>query len=259
MKTILASKLGLNLLMFLLISERLVCYGAEPTNQLPSDEALYNEANPQMIWGAKTNFLRGQANGGPLQAVMRSGIDVSNGIIVLSGHPSHVMHPARFCLENCLGPLYFTPTYDHGVAIVPVDPKNMIHTYLPPFNERFDIAMTNATGEPVPKTPLGRNLGKPSSLKPNTPWGPQLMDKYKLFSFTGPKDVLPMSFSDDTQGTPGDDNLDPTKYFKITKNGLYKLTITQRLFIMDTNRNSYVRAIELPPVTVPVRVENDAN
>jgi hypothetical protein len=50
-------------------------------------------------------------------------------------------------------------------------------------------------------------------------------------------------------------DLDPTKYFKITKQGLYKLTVTQRLYVMDTN--TYLKAITLPPVSVKVRVEND--
>jgi hypothetical protein len=256
MKTKLVNRLEFGFLMFLLMVGRLSCNGDEPTNQMPSDEVRYNEANPKMIWGDTTNFLRGQFNGGPLQTlqtVMRSGIDVNGGIIILSGHPLEAAHPAQFCIEDCLGPLFYTPTYDHGVPGIPVDPTNVIYCLLPPLNERFDITMTNSDGAPVLKTPEGRRLGKPVSLKSYTEWSPH--SAYKQLNFLGPKEVLPMAFSDISQATPGMNDLDLTKYFKIRKKGYYKLTITQRLYVMDTN--TYLKAVTLPPVTVPVRVEND--
>jgi hypothetical protein len=254
MKTKLFNGPVFSLFTIFLMFGKSVCNGAEPTNQIPSDEVRYNEANLKMIWGDTTNFLRGQFNGGPLQTVMRSGIDVNNGIIVLSGQPLGVVHPARLCIEDCLGPLFYTPTNDQGIPITPVDPTNVIWGLLPPFNERFNMAMTNLDGVPVPKTPEGRRFGRPESLKPNTEWYPQYMNVYKKLDLI-PKQVLPMSFSENSKATAGMNDLDPTKYFKITKQGLYKLTVTQRLYVMDTN--TYLKAITLPPVSVNVRVEND--
>ena len=164
MKTKFVNRFEFVLSIFLLMIGRLVGSGAEPTNQMPSEEEIYNEANPKMIWGDTTNFLRGQDNGSPLQTAMRSGINVSDGIIVLTRQPLEVLHPARFCTEDCLGPLFYTPTrYDHGIPVTIVNPTNVVYTLLPPLNERFDMEMTNADGAPVPKTREGRRLGKPAS------------------------------------------------------------------------------------------------
>lgn len=63
-----------------------------------------------------------------------------------------------------------------------------------------------------------------------------------------------MTFSDNSEANPRMSDLDPTRYFRIKQPGLYRLTVTQRIYIVDTN--TYLKAITLPPVTVAVRVEN---
>jgi hypothetical protein len=255
MRPKLVSSFEFSLLSFLLIVGKLVCNGAELTNRIPSDEVRYNEANPQMIWGDATNFLGAEIHGRPLQAALRSGISVSNGIITLSGHPLEVVSPARFCFDHCSGPLFWPATNEgHGYAIH-LDITNYVNGYLPSLNERFDMVMTNADGAPVPKTPEGRRFGRSLSLEPNAMW-PVNSVAHQGFDLL-PRGVLPVPFSEFNQGIPGENDLDPTKYFKVVKRGLYKLTITQRVYIFGTN--NYVKAITLPPVTVPVRVQNDVN
>ena len=234
----------------------MVCDGAELTNQIPSDEMRLNEAYPQMIWGDTTNILGADFYERPLQAALRSGIAVNNGIVALSGHPLEVVSPARFYLDHCSGPLFWPATNDgHGYSIL-VDSTNKLNGCLPSLDERFDMVMTDADGAPMPKTPEGRRLGRTLSLEPNVRWSSRFTIAHQGFILL-PRGILLMPFSEFNQGKPVENNLDPTKYFKISKRGLYKFTITQRIYVFGPN--GYVKAITLPPVTVPVRVENDVN
>jgi hypothetical protein len=224
------------------------CNGTESTNEFPSDEAEYNNANPKVIWGEATNFLRGDHMGGnPVPTSLRSTIDVSNGVIMLSGHPLKVMHPAHLYIENSSA-------------------TNIALACMPPVNERFVLTMTDANGVPVPKTPEGQALGQFSSLKPNTRWidlprvGTGIKGTFGIF----PKQLFQMAFSDKigagisipSQEVAKMFELDPTKYFIIQKPGLYKLAVIPRLYMEDTN--TYLKIITLPPVTMDVLVEKDS-
>jgi hypothetical protein len=237
---------------FLMLGES-VCNCAELTNQMPSDEECYNQANPKMVWGSITNFVRGDPTGKPLQTELRSGINVSNGIIVISGKPLEVVRPVYLCIENCLGPSFFIPTYSQGVPTTRVDSTNVVWAFLPAFNERLVLTLTDTNGAVVPKTSAGMSLGKPPSVKPYTRWFRWGNDGYKLFTLF-PKGVIEIPFpyiGDNVREL----ECDPTKYFDIKMPGFYKLTVIQRLYVVDTN--TYLTTITLPPVTVDVRVEND--
>jgi hypothetical protein len=253
------------MLAVLFLQERPVCRGTESTNQFPSNEVVFERANPKMIWGEATNFLRGDRTGGkPLATSLRSAINVSNGVFVLSGHLLKVVDPAHLYIENCMGPLYRSPTRsDQGVPAFSVAASNVVWAYMPTLNERLALTLTDANGELVPKTPQGQALGQTPSLKPNTRWtdlpraGTTRRGAFAIF----PRQLFEMAFSDkigagiqiQPEETAKMFDFDPTNYFTILKPGLYKLEVIQRLYIEDTNR--YLKAIDLPPVTADVRVD----
>lgn len=165
-------------------------------------------------------------------AALRVGIRSSNGVIVLSGKPAKLVHPASVYLKSVLAPPFWTATNS--------DPNDRVLTFLPPINERFAISMTDATGLPVPKTAEGRSLGQTPSLARSVRsfrW-----DKYGCQCVV----LLPQ---EDYELYP----IDPTKYFMIENTGLYKLTLIQRLYLVDSN--SCLKAINLPVVSIDVNVE----
>jgi hypothetical protein len=119
--------------------------------------------------------------------------------------------------------------------------SNTVITYLPPMDQRVNMTMTDAAGVDVPKTSEGLKLGKKPILKRSAlsfRW-----DKYGCQSIV----LWPKA---DSELYP----IDPAKYFAIERPGLYKLTLVQYMYIVDNN--AYLKAIELPPVTIDVRVEN---
>jgi len=242
----------------------LACRGIE-TNQFPSNEVEYSNANPKMVWGEVTNFFRGDHFGGePLPTALRSAIDVKNGVIVLSGHPLKVVNPVHFYIENLAGPLYSSPTaYVQGVPSFSVSPTNVVLACMPPFDERLALTLTDSNGIPVTKTSEERALNRPSSLKGKTRWtdlpraGTGRRGVFSIF----PRELFQMAFSDKIgAGVKLSDqeaerawDFDPTRYFEIEKPGQYKLTVVQRINIEDTN--TYLKTIALPQVTVDVRVD----
>lgn len=90
--------------LMLILGGLLACRGSELTNRITDDQQRYTISNPKMIWGEVTNFIRGDLSGGSLLTSLRSGIDVSNGIITLSGKPLRLLHPTRLYIENHSGP-----------------------------------------------------------------------------------------------------------------------------------------------------------
>ncbi|MGA3284636.1 MAG: hypothetical protein ABSD57_09295 [Verrucomicrobiota bacterium] len=194
---------------------------AESTNQFPTDEMAYNEANPKMIWGAATNFVTGDISGKAIYTALRAGINISNGMVVLSGNPPELLSKMEIGFENIS--------------------TNFIQAARPKLNEWLTLSMTNTNGVPLPKTAEGMALGQQSSLKTNTFW-----PHWRRYGTSAP--LFDHSVDMFT--------FDPTKYFKIEESGLYKLTVVQRLYVINTN--TYLKTITLPPVTVDVRVEKDA-
>ncbi len=102
--------------------------------------------------------------------------------------------------------------------------------------------MTDANGKAVPKTAEGRDLGQ-KGLPAKVYWS-----HWERYGYHG-VDLLP---HEDCKLYP----LDPTKYFMIEQPGFYKLTLAQRLYVVDTN--TYLKTISLPPVTIDVKVEDGA-
>lgn len=137
---------------------------------------------------------------------------------------------------------------------------NWVFAFMPPVSERFEIAMTDKNGRPVPKTPAGLALGQPPTLKPNTKWFrfarnnhtrfgllPKQVDEVELSDPAGPGVSLTPENVAKTRG------LDPTAYFVLEEPGLYRLTVAQRLYVADTNL--CLKVVTLPPVSVDVRVQ----
>jgi hypothetical protein len=121
------------------------------------------------------------------------------------------------------------------------DPTNRIWTFIPPANECIALSMSDASGGLLPKTAEGLNLGQPPSLDRsarNFQW-----DKYGCECAVLLPDHDFELYS-----------LDPTKYFDIKNPGRYKLTLVQRIYVIDTNAN--LKPVELPPVSVDVEVQN---
>lgn len=194
--------------------------------------------NPKIIWGETTNIMVGNVyvsgNIGHLNLIpasMRAGIGIpdSNGVIVISLH-NKITYPAYRAYE-------LVPT-NSATSNKPID------VFLPKRGEQFTLTLTDTTGAAVPKTADGLTIGKPDSLKAKTLYF-LILQKGGYGYFSSPM----WPGIDD----PHLERLDPTKYFAIEKPGLYKLTMVQRLYVVDTN--AFLEAITLPPVTVNVQVE----
>lgn len=217
-----------------------ISHGAESTNQLNSAEATFNRANPKMIWAGATNFIGGNpfSPGGntlaPLSLSLRAGLDVKDGVIVLSGKPFKILYPADIHI--------FTDSLQAWVGV-------------PPFNQSVILSMSDSNNVPLSKTAKGDSLGQPLTLKPKTTWFDWTANNrnpsfkvfreasYELMTIGVPQNVTGQYFKLD----------DPAEYFLIKSPGLYRLTIAFRLYVVDTN--AYLKPLTLPPLVVPVRVE----
>ena len=236
-------RLVISILTVLILAANITCQGVDLTNRVPNSEAQSINVNPKTFWGDMTNFLRGDHFGGKsLPTILRSAINVNNGVIIISGNPLKTIDPAELCIKNIIGSL----TTNSSISM-----SNIVLAYMPPFNEALVLAMTDSNNVPVPNTREGLLLGSPLDLKPNTRWinlpragsgQPGAMslwpgEQQGIWSPTWPKECR---------------EFDPLYFFKIKKPGLYKLTVMLRLYVEDTN--TYLKAIALPPVTVDVLV-----
>lgn len=225
----------------------LVCAGGESTNALSKYEMQLNLANPKMIYGEATNFIRGDVNAGlsaggilrPLLTSLRVGIDArnsgnSNGLIILSGTPLAVLCPADLYVFSAL------------------ESPHWIWVGVPPFNESVMLSMTDSNNVQVPMTPNGLALGRPLALRQKTTWSHWGGNNRHPW-FIAPYWLLTIGTRQEKYAGPRHFIVDPTQYFAINSPGSYELTITVRLYIVDTN--TYLKPITLPPVTVPVRVK----
>lgn len=220
---------------------------ATDSNGVPNAETVFNRANPKMIWGETTNFVTGDpfsSSGNTLKSLptsLRVGLDVRDGAIILSGQPLRVSSPPEY--------LYvFTRSIRVWAGV-------------PPFNQAVILSMTDSNSVPVPKTAKGLALGQSPTLKPETMWihwGMNNRNPWLEVFNTAPCSI--MTFGRYTWHTNNERNvrwlgraIEPTEYFSIKNPGLYKLIVTLRLYVVDTN--TYLKPITLPPVTVPVRVE----
>jgi hypothetical protein len=200
-------------------------------------------ANPKMAWGKVTNLVIGDTGFSglvpktltPLTASLRAGINARDGVVVVSGQPLKVQRPTELLL--------FTES-------------TQVWLGLPPFNESGIVSMTDSNGIPVPKTPKGLALGQPLKLMPQTTWirwgGNNRNPWVKIFR-TASREIMTIGSGMEKLSSTGYLVLDPTQYFSIEKPGLYKLTVSLRLYAVDTN--TFLKPITLPPVSVDVRVE----
>ncbi len=231
------------------------------TNRFPSYEVLYSQSNPKIIWGGATNFIRGgygpdtPPNGStpvvPIRTSLRGAIDVPGGVIKLVGQPLREERPARLYVENVSGPL-FRPASEYKDGSFAPAATNFVRGFLPPLDQRFAMTMIDAAGVPVPKTSEGRALGEPLSLKPHTSssfaWRRSGLMPFGVF----PRDLLQATFTDHPRGIRAEGEINPARYFKMRRPGIYWLTVVQRLYVTDTNM--CLIPVCLPPVTVEVRV-----
>jgi hypothetical protein len=109
--------------------------------------------------------------------------------------------------------------------------------FLPPENERLGITLNDASGASVPKTADGLALTLPTLG--GRRWEDWDKDKRECISLLAHQDVEAYPFN-------------PANYFAIKEPGLYNLTLVQRLYVIDTN--NLLKAIDLPPVSIRVRV-----
>lgn len=240
------------------------CCSAGFCAEFTNDETTYINANPKMVWGGVTNLLTADLAGNTERLELRSGINVKDGIIILSGQDSNAINPVRMCLENYSAPPSrgFSTRSDQGVLTTDVPSTNWAFVYLPPPRERFLMAMTDTNNVPVPKTSAGAALDSPSELNPSTTWQriensdhsrisllPKGIDEVPFSNLIG--EGIPMTRENVTQMW----ELNPFKYFELAESGVYRLTVAQRLYVLGTN--SCLRPFTLPPVTVDVRVVND--
>jgi hypothetical protein len=212
-----------------------------PARKPPSDKGFFTVPDSQMVWGESTNFLRADPAGTTKATELRVGIRCTNNAMVLSLKPFKVVQSASVYLNSRLG----RPVWDYPVTTNDGVPTQLVTNpvdflFLPPENDRFVIGVTDSSGQPVPKTAQGRELGQ-------SPLGGRIF--WRNWGKYGCKGCGLMPWADDELYA-----LDPTKYFAIEKSGVYKLTLVQRLYMVDTN--AYLKAITLPPVTLDVKVED---
>jgi hypothetical protein len=230
----------------LFLAGTLTCHAADPHRQIPHGKELFTVPESQMTWGETTNFMRADPGGKFMPTTLKVGIRATNSMIVLSGQPLKLVYPASVYIKSVLGrPVWTYPeTNVGGVPSRNVDSSNWVSfMYLPLENDRLAVEMTDADGKPVPKTSEGAGLGQ-TGLPAKVYWR-----HWGRYGYHG-VDLLP---HEDHELYP----LDPTKYFMIENPGLYKLTLVQRLYVVDTN--TYLKAITLPPVTVDVKVADSAS
>lgn len=209
------------------------------TNYESSAEAKFRRAKPRMIWGQTTNFIGGEPGNNlmPLSLSLRAGVDAREGVVVLSGQPLKTLNYATLNV--------FTDSPQVWVGV-------------PPFHESVILSMTGSNGVAVPKTAKGASLGQPLTLKPATTWfrwaGNRRNPWFKVYSTEGSIEMIILA-DQEKYATHGFFVVDPTEYFSIKNPGLYQLTVTLRLYVVDTN--AYLKPITLPPVTVPMHVATD--
>jgi hypothetical protein len=127
---------------------------------------------------------------------------------------------------------------------------------IPPFNESVIVSMTDSNGVPVPKTPKGSALGQPLTLKPETTlfrWGGNNRNPWVKVYSNAPCQVMTIGTGLEKELGPRYLLLDPAQYFSIEHPGLYKLTVTLRLYVVETN--NFLKPITVPPVAVDLRIE----
>lgn len=220
-----------------------VACGTVETNQFRTAAEEWMKANPNVLWGGRTNVVIGDlaSSGGntlkPLPTSLWAGVNAKNGEIVFSDQPMQVLSPATVGV--------FTPA------------TKVLRPCLPPLDQSVILSMSDSNSVPVPKTANGLALGQPLTLKPKTTffqWAGNNRNPWLACLNTADYDVMTIGTSKRKTIWGGQDFvLDPVQYFRITNCGLYKLTITLRLYVVDTN--TYLKLITLPPVTVPIRVE----
>ena len=103
---------------------------------------------------------------------------------------------------------------------------------LPAPDQQFELSLQDASGNPVSRTELGAQQGKPLSLADQT----QPLRPLPI----APKDVALVA------------RFELDAYFKIAAAGTYRLTYQQRLFQIGANGTP--ENVLLPPVTVPVEI-----
>jgi len=251
------------LLLVAALTGQLLCADGQTFSTRPSDETQYRKANPQMVWGEITNFVRIEPWATNLPTGMRCALDVrTDGVIVLSGQPLKPVKPAYLLIENATGPLSRLVARDSHGARVAIVETNVVNIYLPPVHQRIALSLKDPEGTPVAQTREGTQLGAPLALGEDTPFynSTREMRRKRLWRTGVPSRAFAhVTLSDkfDPSMTASEIGemvqLDPTKYFIIKKPGLYKLTATFRFYVHGTNE--FLMPITLPSIDVDVRVE----
>ena len=180
----------------------------------------------RMLWGEITNVIVGNdrisgtfSNLPPVNALFRSGIEASNGLISVSLTKNVAVSKSYMAIENVT--------------------TNLIIVFLPEYNQRFSVVLTDTNGASVERTSEGHSVGQTPNVNPIIGESQARRNGYHLLPLW-PNDIF-------------EQEINPLRYFVLKEPGDYKLTLTQRLYVEDTN--TFLKVITLPPISVDVRVE----
>ena len=118
--------------------------------------------------------------------------------------------------------------------------SNKMYYFAPKYGQSFGMEMTDVNGLVLPKTDKGKTTGQPLQLNPGT-----LARYWKKEGYHGgvlsPNENLIL------------EKFNLVEYFRLDKQGTYKLKISQSILIADTNH--FLKPLSLPLVTINVMVE----
>ena len=222
--------------------------GAAEINQVSPAEKEFNDANPKMLWGNLTNFSASESvsSGQPvpqLSLSLRAGVNVKGGVAILPDKTTKLLPP------------------NADIYVFTRSPN--VWAGVPPFNESVILSMVDSNGASIPKTKEGLALGKPLTLPPKTTKSWWIRNNRRgWLRVLSEAPYLVLMIGTDTpeakklRPDPPEHSarwmgmaIDPRRYFSIDKPGRYDLTVTLRLYVIDTN--TFLKPITLPPVSIP--------
>ena len=168
-----------------------------------------------IIWGSQSNSLR-------------AGLYCPEGVVRIDANSGKALSQDSLAIGN-------------------VSTNKVFFFWLQP-DQRDDFIVTDSQGKVVPKTPRGESLWRPIDKGKSTLAAGWSRKGYVLFSLR-PGDHSLYDWATDR----GKSVFSLGNYFCLTNPGDYRLT--RHAWVCFRQTNGVLKPVELPPVTVPVRVE----